>query len=310
MREPLRKPGFPAEKFQHNAGAKNTSLDALQRVRGMASLSPHRLCPEVGRRTQCQQARASQPWFLPGGRVRARVRPCLPPLCETLAEARFSLAPSRVQSPGLQDSGAGRSWEKRRSAPRGRLILWTKWQTPQRILPTALWGPLARGFLPTGPWAPPVLCTWPPAPHPIPSPWSQLSVPALPVVRAGIGRWLVAPEKQLESGGQGETTTGALVLPMGKQKAGGQPVAWGTAGWREGMQAYEFCHRGSKKQPYHTEGLRKPQNPQQGWHRAILSQSQLVMTKEVTATTNAKPAMQDFVGHKNSRKGDTIKGSQ
>lgn len=49
----------------------------------------------------------------------ATVHAWLPPLCETLAEARFSLASSRVQSPGLQDSGAG-SWEKRRSALRGR----------------------------------------------------------------------------------------------------------------------------------------------------------------------------------------------
>lgn len=60
MREPLWKPGFPAEKFQHNVGAKHTSLDALERVRGMVSLSPHPLSPEVGQRAQCQ-ARVSQP---------------------------------------------------------------------------------------------------------------------------------------------------------------------------------------------------------------------------------------------------------
>lgn len=193
--------------------------------------------------------------------MRATVPAWLLPLCETLAEARFSLAPSRVES------WAPRLW--------GRKLGETQISS-QRAFDgpgsCGLNGRLCREscLLPSGdplltdaslPMGTPSALHLTPTPHPIHSPCSQLSVPALPVVRADIGRWLVAPEKQLEAGGQGETTTGALVLPMGKQKAGGQPVAWCTAGWREGMQAYEFCHRGSKKQPHHRRSEKAPEPP-------------------------------------------------
>lgn len=151
----------------------------------------------------------------------ATVHAWLPPLCETLAEARFSLAPSRVyrvlgsKTPGQE---AGRNADQLSEGVLWTWILWTKWQTLQRILPTTLWGPLAHGCLPAHGHP---QCS---APDPCSTPHTLTLQPALCAGSArGEGRhWQMASgtRKAARIWGSGRDHNGSFSLAHGKAKGG------------------------------------------------------------------------------------------